>query len=40
LSEKIPAHKIKYADADTDIKKPLTQHDIDQQSSEYIARLR
>ena len=38
MSEKIPAHKIKYADAD--IKKPLTEHEIDQQSSEYIARLR
>ena len=40
MSEKIPAHKIKYADADTDIKTPLTQHEIDQQSSEYIARVR
>ena len=40
LSEKTPAHKINYADAVADIKQTLTLHEIDQQSSEYIARLR
>jgi parvulin-like peptidyl-prolyl isomerase len=40
LIEKIPAHKIKYADAVADIKATLAQHEIDQQSPEYLARLR
>ena len=40
LIEKIPAHKIKYADALADIKTTLTLHEIDQQSPDYTARLR
>ena len=40
LSEKIPAHKIKYADAAAEIKKSLTQHAIEEQFPDYIARLR
>jgi peptidyl-prolyl cis-trans isomerase C len=40
LIEKIPAHKIKYADAAAEIKKTLTQHEIELQSPDYIARLR
>jgi peptidyl-prolyl cis-trans isomerase C len=40
LIEKIPAHKIKYADAVEDIKKTLVLHEIDQQSPDYLARLR
>jgi peptidyl-prolyl cis-trans isomerase C len=40
LIEKIPAHKIKYADAVEDIKKTLVQHEIELQSPEYTARLR
>jgi peptidyl-prolyl cis-trans isomerase C len=40
LIEKIPAHKIKYADAVADIKTTLAQHEIDQQSPDYLARLR
>jgi len=40
LSEKIPARKLKYADAAADIKNGLTQHAIEQQFPNYIARLR
>jgi hypothetical protein len=40
LSEKIPAHKIKYADADAEIKRNLIQQAIEQQFPDYIARLR
>jgi peptidyl-prolyl cis-trans isomerase C len=40
LSEKIPAHKIKYADVADDIKNALAQQAIGQQSPDYIASLR
>jgi len=40
LDEKIAAHKIKYADATTDIKNGLTQDAIQRQFPEYIAKLR
>jgi parvulin-like peptidyl-prolyl isomerase len=40
LSEKIPAHKIQYADAAAEIKKDLTQQAIEEQFPDYIARLR
>lgn len=40
LIEKIPAHKLKYAEAAAEIKKSLTQHAIGEQFPEYVARLR
>ena len=40
VSEKIPAHKIEFADAAADIKNMLTQQAIGQQFPDYIARLR
>jgi peptidyl-prolyl cis-trans isomerase C len=40
LSEKIPAHKVKFADAAPDIKNGLTKQEIDRLSPEYIAGLR
>jgi peptidyl-prolyl cis-trans isomerase C len=40
LSEKIPAHKIEYAAAAEEIKKTLTQHEIEQQFPDYIASLK
>jgi parvulin-like peptidyl-prolyl isomerase len=40
LSEKIPAHKIGYASAAADIKNSLAQEAIQQQSPDYITRLR
>jgi len=40
LSEKTPAHKLKYADAAAEIKKSLTQHAIGEQFPDYVARLR
>lgn len=40
LSEKIPAHKVKFADAASDIKNGLTKQEIDRLSPEYIAGLR
>jgi peptidyl-prolyl cis-trans isomerase C len=40
LSEKIPAHKVEYAAAAADIKNALAQEAIQQQSPDYIARLR
>jgi peptidyl-prolyl cis-trans isomerase C len=40
LSEKTPAHKVKYADAVTDIKRHLTQQAIADQFPDYVARLR
>jgi peptidyl-prolyl cis-trans isomerase C len=40
LSEKIPAHKITYAEAEADIKSTLTQQAIGRQSADYLAGLR
>ena len=40
VSEKIPAHKIKFADAASDIRNMLIQQAIGQQFPAYIARLR
>jgi parvulin-like peptidyl-prolyl isomerase len=40
LSEKIPAHKVKFADAASDIKDGLAQQTIEQQFPDYIATLR
>jgi peptidyl-prolyl cis-trans isomerase C len=40
LIEKIPAHTVKYADAAAEIKKTLTQHAIEEQFPNYVARLR
>ncbi len=40
LIEKIPAHKVKYAEAAPEIKKTLTQHAIEEQFPDYVARLR
>jgi parvulin-like peptidyl-prolyl isomerase len=40
LIEKLPAHKLKLADAMADIKSALTQRAIQEQFSEYIGRLR
>lgn len=40
VSEKIPTHKIAFANAASDIKNVLTQHAIEEQFPDYIAELR
>jgi peptidyl-prolyl cis-trans isomerase C len=40
LNEKIPAYKLKYADAAKEINRSLTQHAIEERFPDYIAQLR